>query len=64
MLKFYEYGIESVLKEIRDCLRNGLKSDVSKTEKDRQMALALGYVEALNFLTIIEEEEEFEEENE
>lgn len=62
MIKFYEYGIENVLTEIRDCLRNGLKSGVSKSEKDKQMALALGYAEALFSLVTIEEEVEVEEE--
>ena len=64
MLKFYEYGIENVLTEIRHCLTNGLKSGVSKNEKDKQMALALGHAEALFYLITIEEEDEAEEEKE
>lgn len=61
MIKFYEYGVENVLAEIRTCLKNGLKSDMSKSEKDKQMALALGYAEALFSLITIEEGDEDEE---
>lgn len=61
MIKFYEYGVENVLTEIRACLKNGLKSGMSKSEKDKQMALALGYAEALFSLITIEEEDEDEE---
>lgn len=64
MIKFYEYGVENVLTEIRACLKNGLKSGMSKSEKDKQMALALGYAEALFSLITIEEEDEVEEEKE
>lgn len=64
MLKFYEYGVENVLSEIRDCLRDGLRSSASKRVKDKQMALALGHAEALFSLITIEEEDEVEEEKE
>ena len=64
MIKFYEYGVENVLTEIKACLINGLKSGMSKSEKDKQMTLALGYAEALFSLITIEEEDEIEEEKE
>ena len=64
MIKFYECGVENVLREITDCLRDGLRSSASKNEKDKQMALALGYAEALFSLVTIEEEDKVEEEKE
>jgi hypothetical protein len=57
-IKLYEYGLEQSLDAMAVILRGALGNKVSKKYKDLKISEALGIVDTLCRLTIVDEQED------
>ena len=57
-IKLTNWGLDDTLRDMKNNLCNALGRDISKNDKDSAMREAIGSIEALINLIIIEEETE------
>ena len=57
-IKLYEYGLDHSLKDAVDILRGAMGSKLSKKDKDIKIAEAIGIVDTVRIMTIVQEPEE------